>query len=299
MPFDFGGGLSSYKKFDTSWFELSKYDFLKGANLADWEKFLSIRYELYSFICYGEKSDVEICETVFNFIEKIKNSPSYVKHLQDKNPFSDKPDFTHNPELPFNTYSVRSLSVFDAYLRGDFINCSRSALRACQINMGIISPRYDLYDDAEVVESKRFNSALLNKPIDFLIKDTERKTRTAFSSVTIDLEATDEQILKDFQYWLTEYRKAIKEYAPQKNFTDETLSDWVKWQLLPYIDLMIVAKYEGKKLHHHVAARLLFPDEFDVDTTERIRRKTKSKAEWLIQTETIRAIETQLANLAT
>lgn len=282
------------EKFDTSWFELSKYDFLKGANLANWEKFLSIRYELYSFICYGEKSEVASCEDVFNFIAMIKKAPSYVKHFQDKNPFSDKPDFTHNPERPFNTYSVRSLSVFDAYLRGDFINCSRSALRACQINMGIISPRYDLYADAEVVESKRFNSDLLNKPIDFLIKDTGRKTRTAFSSVTIDLEATDEQILKDFQHWLTEYRKAIKEYAPQKNFTDETLSDWVKWQLLPYIDLMTVAKYEGKKLHHHVAARLLFPDEFDVDTTERIRRKTKSKAEWLIQTETIRAIETQL-----
>jgi hypothetical protein len=200
------------KKFDPSWFDLSKYNFLNELNLAGWEKLLCLRHEIHFALCNIEKKDIGNYEELKWMIDKIKGVPESVRHIQHKNPFSDKPDFIYSPELPFNTCSVRSLSVFDAYLRGDFINCSRSALRVCQINMGIISPRYDLYDDAELVESKRFNSALLNKPIDFLIKDTERKTRTAFSSVTIDLEATDEQILKDFQHWLTEYRKAIIHY---------------------------------------------------------------------------------------
>lgn len=290
------------EKFDTSWFDLSKYDFLKESTLADWEKMLYFRNCFYSFICNEEKSEIENCNSTRNFIWIIKNFlPATVCRTEN----SSKSNFTHNPELPFNTHSVRSLSVLDAYLRGDAINYSPNAWLACQVEKGTISTSDDIYKEVELLIQQRkptkhlSNEVILNEPIDFLIKDTKRKTRNTLSSVTIDLEATDEQILKDFQHWLIEYRKAIKESAPSKNFSDETLSDWVKWQLLPYIDLMTVAKYEGKKLHHHAAGVLLFPDEFEVDPTERIRRTTKPKAEWLIQTETIRAIETQLANSST
>jgi hypothetical protein len=124
------------EKFDTSWFDLSKYDFLKESTLADWEKMLFFRYDFYAFICDEEKSEIENCNSTRNFILIIKNFPHAVCYKENKNPFSDKSNFTHNPELPFNIHSVRSLSVLDAYLRGDAINYSPNAWLACQVEKG-------------------------------------------------------------------------------------------------------------------------------------------------------------------
>jgi hypothetical protein len=69
--------------------------------------------------------------------------------------------------------------------------------------------------------------------------------------------------------------------------------------LLPYIDLMIVAKQEKKHITQPQIARLIFPDEYEVDITERVRRTTKTNAEWLMRWETLLAIDNQVNNLPT
>lgn len=115
--------------------------------------------------------------------------------------------------------------------------------------------------------------------------------------VMVNLLATDEQVMRDFQYWLTEYRKAKrhKYEARKKNFTNKDVSEWIEYRVLPYMDLMIVAKLEGKTITNFKAGTLLFPDnvDIDVDPTERVRRTIKPKARLLLKYSALTAIRSQ------
>jgi predicted nucleic acid-binding protein len=59
------------------------------------------------------------------------------------------------------------------------------------------------------------------------------------------LTATDEQIITDLQKWLKQYREIIGFRSPKNNFTDKEILEWRKHWLLPYFDLMLVAKAEN------------------------------------------------------
>lgn len=126
------------------------------------------------------------------------------------------------------------------------------------------------------------------------IQETEK-----FTNITIDLTATDEQILSDFKHWLLEYRKAMGYQSNKNNFSKEDLSDWSKYSLLPYLDLTFAEIIEGKKITQPKMAELIFQDSKKYfDKVDRLRRTTKRKADWLIKDETLRAIEAQICATA-
>lgn len=133
---------------------------------------------------------------------------------------------------------------------------------------------------------------LIDTPIDLLFQ--ERYEWNGVAHAAIDLSATDQQIMNDFQKWLTNSRKVLSCKSNKTNFSDKNLSDWVQWRLLPYIDLMIVTNAEKCVLTQAKAARLIFNDEFDVDIVDRLRRTTKPKAEWLLSGNTVEAIGIQI-----
>jgi len=93
---------------------------------------------------------------------------------------------------------------------------------------------------------------------------------------------------------ISAYRKACGYYSHEKNFTNKNLAEWNKWRLLPYIDLMLVAKANRAEITQNKIARLIFDDELEVDIVDRLRRTTKPKAEWLIREETVTAIHAQI-----
>ncbi len=53
-------------------------------------------------------------------------------------------------------------------------------------------------------------------------------------------------------------------------------------RILPFLDLALWQMMEGLTLPHHRVASALYPDEFDVDLTERVRKVTRPLAEQLI-----------------
>ncbi len=119
--------------------------------------------------------------------------------------------------------------------------------------------------------------------------------------VTINLNATDEQIENDFSHWLTHYRKASgycvpKKKAHEKLFTQNTFDFWIEFGLIPYLDLMLVAKIEGKEeITHAKYGELIFPDESIEDPEYRIRTVTIPEAKRLMEDSTWWSILEQVA----
>ena len=110
--------------------------------------------------------------------------------------------------------------------------------------------------------------------------------------VTIDLDATDEQIENDFCHWLTHYRKASGYRVPEKKaheklFTQKTFDYWIKHGFIPYLDLMLIAKIEGKEEFTHAKlGEIIFPDEAIENSEYRIRTITIPGAERLLEDST-------------
>jgi len=202
------------------------------------------------------------------YIEKIKTKPVFDVELEVVGDDGELEDYSSgfklDEEYPFNTFSVRSASV--------------------RHMVGRVMP------DGECMNPMKM-------PYD--LRGHTEGTYSLDANVIIDLTATDEQIKRDFNHWLVTYREKLDGLEIKKNFTKQDYSNWIKWRLIPYLDLKLISMYENTPLTLVDIASKIYCDEFDVDIVERVRRTTKPKAEWLISGTTELAMEAQLIALGT
>jgi len=90
--------------------------------------------------------------------------------------------------------------------------------------------------------------------------------------VRIDLHATEEKILGEFRQWLRNIRHEKGIQAPSRRIGDSDVSDWLSYGLLPYLDLTNWAEANDKVITQQVIGVALFPDEYEVNLAERIRK---------------------------
>lgn len=109
----------------------------------------------------------------------------------------------------------------------------------------------------------------------------------------IDLHASDEQILNEFKNWLVDTRNSSDKFI-KRQFSTKDFQDWSESQLLPYWDLTMIAAIENATIPYHAIGNALFPDEFGVDLTERIRKITKRKCQFIFSKEVINALSAQV-----
>ena len=251
------------EKLDLSWFDLNNYKSLKDFNLVQWINVLGFRSRL-DYLLKEKKGDYSDQEKshIDIIISTIRNSPLL-------SPFKEISAWESiDPSFSFNTCSVRSTSL---YL------------------LAKISEDCRLEDWAkDPVNTDPFI------PVDLIFHKNPSIGDMAFTNVLVDLSGSDKQIKKDFLYWLENYRRATGYYAPKKNFTEKNSNEWISMQLLPYIDLTLIALYEGISITQYKLGSLLFPDDIEIDGTERIRRTVKPKAEWLLEQSTSLAMQSQV-----
>jgi hypothetical protein len=261
------------KAFDTSWFDLNNYDGLSKFSLREWGRQLSIRSQMWHSI-----HEPDLYEKVFSiWIETIKTEPLIPNSAIDAGEWKELRE--HNPACFYSVFSTPAVHFWYA-LQEDLLSDVWDACR--------------LEDQLEVTEE---HSELADTPLDFLVLKRDIGGEE-LANVVVNVEATDEQILSDFKNWLSAYRKASGCISHEKNFTDKNLADWCRWRLLPYIDLMLIAKASRAEITQNKIARLLFNDEFEIDIVDRLRRTTRPKAEWLIREHTVSAICAQAEAMA-
>lgn len=101
-------------------------------------------------------------------------------------------------------------------------------------------------------------------PYDNFGDDVKTGLKNKIAYTRVILNATDEQIKKDFAIWLEEERKRRDSYAPKKNFSEYIINSWYESSVLPYLDLSFWAKTEDVKINQHVLAQAIFPDAYSV-----------------------------------
>jgi hypothetical protein len=274
-------------EFDTSWFNLKNYDRLRELNLSEWQEQIEFRLQLYLIweFCNSSQSTESIRK------EYEKNFKRMLEHLKTdpiiKDFFKKIPclyEHRKGPKFYRFKYKFNATTVYSA--------CAEEIrLLGTTDELNHIWDYVDLLDrvwSADLFDEEK--EALINTPIDVLLDNKYIN----YGNVTVDLNATDEQIINDFSHWLTEYRKFIGYQTKRKIFCEKDFSEWVQWRLIPYFDLKIAAFIEKNELTQSKAANLIFFDEYDVGIVDRLRRTTIPKAKWLISDEVILAMRAQL-----
>jgi Family of unknown function (DUF6387) len=251
--------LSVAEELDTSWFDLKNYDVFKSMSIEDWENELYCRYLYFKTADYYENHYlyVENHEEDENLLEFLKQAADCIKEGKYHCFISEN---TIPPQSSVNDFTVKE------------------AWRIAHDH------RYQLmlFDKAEGEKLE-----LSNKPFGY---DYPRNS----AIVNINLAATDEQIKLDFKNWLEKCRGTYNFKSQKKLFTQTDFDYWINYGVIPYLDLLTVAKIEGKKITQNKIARLIFPDEYEVDIVGRLRQVTKPQAEHLIENKVHEALLLQL-----
>lgn len=98
-------------------------------------------------------------------------------------------------------------------------------------------------------------SEIAYTPHDFHIKQHSHFDLEPSAHVVINLSASDEQIKNDFSHWLTHYRQAINYQHLKMLFTQADFEYWVEYGVIPYLDLVLIAKIEDKKITQNKMAQ--------------------------------------------
>jgi hypothetical protein len=93
-------------------------------------------------------------------------------------------------------------------------------------------------------------------------------------AITVDLKASDHDIVSGFRKWLAEKREAQKDINFRtKTFSEKEIEGWIRNGVLPYLDLKLLEKVFESDITNVMMGDLLFPHEFGAaDTTERVRK---------------------------
>jgi hypothetical protein len=91
--------------------------------------------------------------------------------------------------------------------------------------------------------------------------------------VHVDLNATDDVLKEEFDHWLRQKRETQGNPSARKRmYSESDFADWHKHKLLAYIDLTDYCVISGQELTNKQKGDLLFPNEYDIDIAERVRK---------------------------
>lgn len=265
---------------DTSnWFDLKNYDKLNELDLAGWAELLAFRHHYY-LLTNISKNATTLFTSDFEdeyLVDSLKNRSHWT--------LSDLDEFCFNIE--------DDLIDAVAYLKQGAVSLTPGIPKSptwpavCDLSeLDVFNLALESGTSYEYPFNPNVNFSEMDKqPIGF---NNENKV-----PVNINLNATDEQINIEFSRWLAGRRKAASIQSPKKLFTKADFDYWILYGVIPYLDLMLIAKIEGKKITQNKMANLIFPTEYNIDTTGRIRDTTKPEAERLITNEIHRSLSAQ------
>ncbi|MGJ0492756.1 DUF6387 family protein [Methylobacter sp.] len=277
------------EELDTSWFDLKNYEVLKTLSIDEWAEVLSTRYHNYDSLIELDRPWR---------LGKLPNSFLLARATRVKkgiviNDKKNDAHLTYKVESilkgnSFSTVSVNSLSSYElAQLAVD--NNLSQVWEACKHMRELEANLYD--NDSDLIPNTNLTDIALTPHDDNIRQHLDTSYPLAY--VAIDLYATDEQIKEDFNHWLTNYRREVKHQSPKRLFKQADFDRWIRYSVIPYLDLTFIAKIEGKTITQNKMAHMIFPEEYEVDIVGRLRQVTIPMAEKLIGNKTHEALSAQ------
>lgn len=88
----------------------------------------------------------------------------------------------------------------------------------------------------------------------------------------INMHGSDEKIKNDFANWLASTRRELDIHTSKREFSVDDFSSWSANAILPYLDLTFWARANGCEITQQILGVSLFPNEYNVNLAERIRK---------------------------
>jgi hypothetical protein len=218
------------KKLDTSWFDLKKYDELKNLDLLGWCCQLWARQHLFDYFVNPENKEFistdqsrALIDSMLHRGQLLKSNPVITDermtdlYRRDRQQLND--EWLNINAYPFNSHSVRNVTLRDVCFASDYLPDILFDMFGTE--EPILNP-IDATDEDTELAQKPFSWCLEN--LDDIASDYIN-TSNSYSWVEVNLNASDEQIVKDFQHWLVGHRKAIEHFTTLKNFTSKMFND--------------------------------------------------------------------------
>ncbi len=216
---------------DFSWFNLNNYDRYASMSLEDWQWQLQIRTIMH-YLIYAPSLKSCFEENLINGI---------------KNGFVGRD-------------SYRCLSFSEAFMQRDAKRSESSVESITSLQLWKIFKHE--FDKKELVEACKHGESfwhkedcnrelakLANRPHAINRREILKRRKYSQFEISVDLNAPDKVLIKDFRLWLESMRKTIK---PKDRYTSkvteidtEELKNWVKFKCIPYLDLKFMWLYGG------------------------------------------------------
>lgn len=295
-----GGKVDTLKRFN-----IENYNFLNTYTLDDWHDAIANRL-LYSMKSNYDKRNPTPDQYDYGWEGKYNKDRVEFWEIISVNPDLRRRPLTHSnlKDLPPMSHGAVVIQMNSDYPERDegivmpltlndlmylFESAELSDLANDKIRLSEVSPTslddYQKGDHAahntEVEIYKKYDRALLS------LDDPYQ----AF--ISIDLSASNEQILDSFSHWLNDQRKSEPKIRSHR-ITQKDLDDWRTAKIIPYFDLINLAKIDGIRISNHKIGDLLFPDEVDVDVAERVRKVTQPKADKVFHHDTVGIMAAQV-----
>jgi hypothetical protein len=127
-----------------------------------------------------------------------------------------------------------------------------------------------LFDDLQTPSSKRHDS-LFETPMWKAVRDAGIDDDGEVQ-LSVNIHASDEQLIADFGKWLTEHKQRRGLVLQKNKVRSVDFQDWHRYKVLPYLDLKFWAKTHGLEITNQLLGIALFPDEYEVALSDRIRK---------------------------
>jgi hypothetical protein len=285
------------------WFDLRNYD-LSGATLRDWLVELSNRKFCFSTLARARSEErfrkgraLREAQAVWQAVREVgsltrlhRNFRSQFPTLHSSTANVDR-SLQEDAELANGLAQVKRDSELLKQLafRENWLpeqgEPNEQGIVVTRLTKGDVLMRFLLGGELdklaeEVSETDSFPHGLLS-PIPMDRIGRTQGVDGDFRFLKVDMSAPDAMIKKELVAWLVSerQRQASSGTITPRLVSIEDFSDWRKFAVLPYLDLMFAAEHEDFRLTQEGVGNLLFPSEDPaVSLAERIRKVTRPKA---------------------
>jgi hypothetical protein len=267
------------------WFDLSKYEACESFDITDWQIELERRWWLFLPSSKNEMPPLEDDIFVHFYItDGCFSDNRYIFAELFANPIGGEVTsswISQSEQMKGNLF-VKSLDVGAIHWLHNHVSDSLGTKIDDELSP-VERSYFDLIDRSD----KRFNLSVDDVISNVVTDFGNRKT------ICLDMTAPDEVLIAEFKAWLLNSREKFKIPAPTRSFTAKDFKKWSDHQVLPYLDLRLWALVQGVTITNKLMGEAIFPDEFDLDTTEKIRQTIAPLAKRLISPEIVFSLHAQ------
>lgn len=262
-----------------NWFDIDKYEeYVHSLNHEQWFLALQIRHEYW------------------NFPTKIKELRSFYKEKNYRSDIIDDKVEKYNQFI--NDIEIKTV------LSLDYLNSNKEFLREymelplhtmSDVDLQFTAHQHSIGD----LSSDEFIHKVLIEKDENYVNDnviTYKGTEDSRSEwyLSVNLAAKDDVLYQAFKQFLAEERRK-KNIFPRKDISEIEIKKFINLRLLQYLDLVIYCSCKNMAISNVVFAQILYPDVYDANPIDRLRKTMPSLAKEVMEGDWLAASELKLS----